>query len=101
MDAGERWYARVWLWRCHLSAAGGRQHTCTLLVSDAWRAIWLPRHPQRVDLDCGLFHRARWPEGRVSPDLPLRLSSGQRRRAVTARDVRRGGQDAAEMAYSG
>ena len=38
-----------------------------------------------VDLDRGLLHRARRPEGDLSPDLPLRLSPGQRRGAVVAR----------------
>ena len=37
----------------------------------------------------------------LSPDLPLRLSPGQRRGAVAARDVRRHRQDAAVMAHPG
>ncbi len=47
------------LWCCDLSAAARRQHPRALLVPDAGRAIRLPGHPQRVDLDRGLFHRAR------------------------------------------
>jgi hypothetical protein len=52
----------------------------------AGRAIRLPRHPQRVDLDRRLFHGARRPARRDLPaDLPLRLSPLQRRGAVAAR----------------
>ena len=65
------------------------------------RAIRLSRHPQRVDLDRGLFHRARRRQGGLPADLPLRLSPGQRRGAVAARDVRRDRQDAAEVAHPG
>src|SRR6185437_11255876 len=72
-----------------------------LLVPDAGRAIRLPRHPQRVDLDCGLFHRARRRKGDLPPDLPLRLPPRQRRGAVAARDVRGHGPDAAEVAHPG
>ena len=38
-------------------------------------AIRLPGHAQRVDLDRGLFHRARRPPRDLPADLPLRLSS--------------------------
>ena len=41
-----------------LPAAAGRQHARPLMVPDAGRAIRLPRHPQRVDLDRRLFHGA-------------------------------------------
>jgi homospermidine synthase len=51
-------------------------------------AIRLPGHPQRVDLDRGLLHRARGGSGRVPPDLPLRLPSRQRGGALAPRDVR-------------
>jgi len=39
------------------------------MVSDAGRAIRFSRHPQRIDLDCGLFHRSRRRQGDLSPDL--------------------------------
>ena len=58
-------------------------------------AIRLPGHPQRVDLDRRLLHAARRRHGGLPADLPLRLSSLQRRRAVAARDVRPG-RDAAD-----
>ena len=45
--------------RCDLSAAARRQYPRALLVPDARRAIRLPGHPQRVDLDRRLFHGAR------------------------------------------
>ncbi len=67
----------------------GRQHAGTHLVPDARCAIWLPGHPQRGDLDRRFLHRARQEgRGHLSPDLPLRLSPLQRRRAVAARDFR-------------
>ena len=73
----------------HLSRTAGRQHAGTHLVPDARCAIWLPGHPQRGDLDRRFLHRARQEgRGHLSPDLPLRLSPLQRRRAVAARDVR-------------
>ena len=63
------------------------------LVPDAGRALRLPRHPQRGDLDRRLLHRARQEgQGQLPADLPLRLSPMQRRGAVAARDVRRGRQ---------
>ena len=71
-----------------LSAAARRQHPRAHLVPDARPAIRLPRHAQRVDLDRGLFHRARERKGGVPADLPLRLSSLQRGGALAARDVR-------------
>ena len=71
-----------------LPAPARRQHARPHLVPDAGRPIRLPRHPQRVDLDRRLLHRARGRHGRLPADLPLRLSPGERRRAVAARDVR-------------
>ena len=66
-----------------------RQHPRPLLVPDARAAIRLPRHPQRVDLDRRLLHRSATATSRRLPaDLPLRLSPGERRGAVAARDVR-------------
>ncbi len=52
------------------------------------RAVRLPGHPQRVDLDRRLLHAARRRQGRLPADLPLRLSPVQRRGAVAARAVR-------------
>jgi homospermidine synthase len=52
---------------------------------------WCPTPgPQRGNLDCRLFHGSRQ-EGQcqIPADLPLRLSSRERRCAVAARDVRR------------
>ena len=98
-DNGRTHHRRL---RCRdLSAAARRQHPRALMVPDAGRAIRLPRHAQRVDLDRRLFHGARRQQGDLSADLPLRLSSGQRCGAVAARDVRRDRQDAAEVAHSG
>src|SRR5947207_8431469 len=71
------------------------------MVPDAGLAIRLPRYPQRVDLDRGLFYAARRQQGDLPADLPLRLSPGQRRRAVTARDLWRHRQDAAKLAHPG
>ena len=60
-----------------------RQHPRALLDADRARAVRLPRHPQRGDLDRRLLHRARR-EGRggLPADLPLRLSSLRRRGAL-------------------
>ena len=55
-------------------------------------AIRLPGHPQRVDLDRRLLHPAQRPQDHLPADLPLCLSSVQRRGAVAARDVRPGRQ---------
>ena len=64
MDAGQRPPAHERLRRRDLSAAARRQYPRPLLVPDAGRAIRLPRHPQRIDLDRRLLHgarrRARW-----------------------------------------
>ncbi len=68
VDAGQRPQAHRRLRRGDLSAAARRQHARALLVPDAGRAIRLPRHPQRVDLDRRLFHACatatRWSTGR-------------------------------------
>ena len=57
MDAGERPHPSRRL-RCRdLSAAARRQHPRAHMVPDARRAIRLPRHPQRVDLDRRLSSR--------------------------------------------
>ena len=89
MDAGERAHPRDRLRRRDLPDAARRQHARAHLVPDARRAVRLPRHPQRVDLDLRLFHGARCIGRRDLPaDLPLRLSSGGRRGALAARDVR-------------
>ena len=78
--------------RGDLSDAARRQHARAHLVPDARRAVRLPRHAQRVDLDRRLFHGARRiGQGDLPADLPLRLSSGGRRGAVAARAVRRAG----------
>ena len=74
-----------------LPAAARRQHPRAHLVPDARPAIRLPRDPQRVDLDRRLLHRARERQGGLPADLPLCLSSLQRRRALAARDVRQAG----------
>ena len=56
--------------RTHTNSAAARRSiccsraptpACARWMPDAGRAIRLPRHPQRVDLDRRLFHRARWP----------------------------------------
>jgi homospermidine synthase len=83
----------------HTRSAAARRSTCCSRAptracapgADAEGAIRLPRHPQRVDLDRRLFHRARRRQGRLPADLPLRLSPLQRRGAVAARDVRPAG----------
>ena len=75
--------------RGDLPDAARRQHARAHLVPDARRAVRLPRHPQRVDLDLRLFHGARRiGRGDLPADLPLCLSPGGRRGAVAARDVR-------------
>ncbi len=85
MDARECPDPRSRLRRRHLSDAARRQYARAHLVPDPRRAIWLPRHPQRVDLDRRLFHGARRiGHGGLSADLPLCLSSGRRCRAVAA-----------------
>jgi homospermidine synthase len=96
LDAEERQEAQEGLPGGDLPRAARRQHTRTLLVPDARPAIRLPRHPQRVDLDRRLLHGARQGRrGELPPDLPLRLPSRQRRRALAARDVRQWRQTAA------
>ena len=52
------------------------------------------------DLDRGLSHARSQIPAVLPADLPLRLSSMQRRRAVAARDVRPGRQEAAEDSHS-
>ena len=85
-------YPRDRLRRGDLPDAARRQHARAHMVPDARRAVRLPRHPQRVDLDRRLFHGARRRgRGGLPADLPLRLSSGGRRGAVAARAVRRAG----------
>ena len=71
--------------------AARRRYPRADLVPDARLPIRLPGHAQRVDLDRGLFYRARGRKGRVSPDLPLRLPPLQRGGAFAARDVRNAG----------
>ena len=71
--------------RCRdLHRDAGCRHARAHLDADRGRPFRLPRHPQRGDLDCGLFHGARWPEGDLPADLPLCLSPVERCRAVLA-----------------
>ena len=58
------------------------QHPRAFMDPDRAGAVRLPRHPQRVDLDRRLLHRARRERrGGLSADLPLRLSPMRRRGA--------------------
>ncbi len=59
LDAGQCPHPRQGLRGRDLHPAARRQHAGAVLDADAAGAIRLPRHPQRVDLDRGLFHRAR------------------------------------------
>ena len=86
--------------RGDLPDAARRQHARAHLVPDARRAIRLPRHPQRVDLDRRLFHGARRSRHGRSTGRPATTPITRRRRgAVAARDVRLR-QDAGEASTS-
>jgi hypothetical protein len=86
--------------RGDLPDAARRRHARAHLVPDPRRAIRLSRHPQRVDLDLRLLHRARrLGQGDLPADLPLCLSSSGRRGALAARNVRPRGEDAGEASH--
>ena len=78
VDAEERQEAQARLEGGHLSRTAGRQYAGSLVVPDTRRAIRLPGHPQRSDLDRRFLHAARQEgQGELPADLPLRLPSLQ------------------------
>ena len=58
MGAGQRGLSQGRLWRGDLHQSAWRQYAGALMDADRARAVRLPRHPQRGDLDCRLLHRA-------------------------------------------
>jgi Saccharopine dehydrogenase NADP binding domain len=76
MDAPQRRFPQDRLARGDLPQPAGRQYPRALMDPDRAGAVRLPGHPQRVDLDRGLLHRARRQRrSRLPADLSLRLSS--------------------------
>ena len=90
---------RLRLRRRDLPQAAGRRHARALVDADGAGAARLDDHAQRVDLDRRLLHGAGRRQGDLPADLPLRLPSLRRCRALAARDGGRAVEAAADLAH--